>query len=95
MNFFINLDHHLRPVDRWRREGGREWRILWKIGEEHGYDKKHAGYGASLTAAVRLACENIRFSSLLAAWDVSRDMSPAAKSEEKRMFSQATVGYLR
>ena len=33
-----------------------------------------------------LACENIHFSSLFAAGDVS---SPAAKSEEKRMFSQA------
>ena len=36
---------------------------------------------------VPLACENIRFSSLFAAGDVSL----AAKSEEKRMFSQATV----
>ena len=36
-----------------------------------------------------LACENIRFSSLFAARDVSRESSPAAKSEEKRMFSQA------
>ena len=34
-----------------------------------------------------LACENIRFSSLFAAGDVS---SPATKSEEKRMFSQAS-----
>ena len=37
-----------------------------------------------------LACENIRFSSLFAAGDVSRETSSAAKSEEKRMFSQAT-----
>ena len=42
-----------------------------------------------------LACENIRFSSLFAVGDVSRtfpprETSPAAKSEEKRMFSQAT-----
>ena len=42
-----------------------------------------------------LACENIRFSSLFVAGDVSRrgtpprETSPAAKSEEKRMFSQA------
>ena len=36
-----------------------------------------------------LAWENIRFSSLLPAGDVSRETSPAAKSEEKRMFSQA------
>ena len=42
-----------------------------------------------------LACENIRFSSLFAAGDVSRGKrpqrktSPVAKSEEKRMFSQA------
>ena len=36
-----------------------------------------------------LACENIRFSSLFAAGGVSRERSPAAKSEEKRMFSQA------
>ena len=35
-----------------------------------------------------LACENIRFSSLFPAGDVSRETSPAAKSEEKRMFSQ-------
>ena len=34
-----------------------------------------------------LACGNIRFSSLFAAGDVL----PAAKSEEKRMFSQATT----
>ena len=45
-----------------------------------------------------IACENIRFSSLYAAGDVSRETSPATKSEEKRMFSQAIVniilGYL-
>ena len=35
-----------------------------------------------------LACENIRFSSLFAAGDVSRggETSPSTKSEEKRMF---------
>ena len=38
---------------------------------------------------VMLACENIRFSSLFAAEDVSCETSPKAKSEEKRMFSQA------
>ena len=37
---------------------------------------------------LRLACKNIRFSWLFAAGDVS---SPAAKSEEKRMFSQANL----
>ena len=37
-----------------------------------------------------VACENIRFSSLFAAGDVSRNV-PAAKSEEKRMFSQASM----
>ena len=36
-----------------------------------------------------IACENIRFSSLFAAGDVSRETSQATKSEEKRMFSQA------
>ena len=46
-------------------------------------------------AADILACENIRFSSLFAAGDVSRETSPAAKSEEKRMFSQATDIYSR
>ena len=34
-----------------------------------------------------LACENMRFSSLFVAGDVS----PAATSEEKRIFSQATL----
>ena len=38
---------------------------------------------------VKIACENIRFSSLFAAGDVSRETFPSAKSEEKRMFSQA------
>ena len=46
----------------------------------------------------KLACENIRFSSLFAAGGVSRGVTflpsretfPAAKSEEKRMFSQAS-----
>ena len=41
-----------------------------------------------------LAFENIRFSSLFAALDVSRETSPATKSEEKRMFSQATFSSL-
>ena len=36
-----------------------------------------------------VACENIRFSSLFVAEDVSRETSSATKSEEKRMFSQA------
>ena len=40
---------------------------------------------------VSLACENIRFSSLFVAEDVSRETSSATKSEEKRMFSQAMV----
>ena len=44
-----------------------------------------------LVSAALLACENIRFSSLFAAGNVSRETSPAAKSEEKRMFSQATT----
>ena len=39
-----------------------------------------------------IACENIRFSSLFAAGDVSRNVL-AAKSEEKRMFSQANFFY--
>ena len=42
-----------------------------------------------------IACENIRFSSLFAAGEVSRggtrETFPSAKSEEKRMFSQARV----
>ena len=38
---------------------------------------------------VWVACENIRFSSLFAAGEVSRETFPSAKSEEKRMLSQA------
>ena len=38
-----------------------------------------------------VACENIRFSSLFAACETS----PAAKSEEKWMFSQATKSETR
>ena len=36
-----------------------------------------------------VACENIRFSLLFAAGDVSHETCPAAKSKEKRTFSQA------
>ena len=39
-----------------------------------------------------VACENIHFSSLFVAGDVPGETSPAAKSEEKRMFSQANEG---
>ena len=39
-----------------------------------------------------VACENIRFSSLVVAGDVSRETSPATKCEDKRMFSQANRG---
>ena len=42
-------------------------------------------------SSLRVACENIRFSSLFVAEDVPRETSSAAKSEEKRMFSQATL----
>ena len=38
-----------------------------------------------------IACENIRFSSLFVAEDVSRETPSATKSEEKLMFSQAKV----
>ena len=45
----------------------------------------------SVTELILLACENARFSSLFAAWDVSFhfETSQAANSEEKRMFLQA------
>ena len=42
---------------------------------------------APATQVSRVACENIRFSSLFSAGD--GETSPAAKSEEKRMFSKA------
>ena len=42
-------------------------------------------YKELFTVRKLLACENIRFSSLFVAGE-----SPAAKSEEKRMFSQAS-----
>ena len=52
----------------------------------------HSGSCIWITSLdVALACENIRFSRLFAAGDVSRETSPAAKSEEKRMFSQGNV----
>ena len=41
---------------------------------------------------VWIACENIRFSSLFVAGDVSREMFPSAKSEEKRILSHAMYG---
>ena len=41
---------------------------------------------------IALACENSRFSSLLAAGEVSRERSPEARSEGKRLFSQSKIG---
>ena len=44
--------------------------------------------------ALLLACENIRFSSLFASGDVSPGgTSPVVKSEDKRIFWQATFLY--
>ena len=65
----------------------------------YNYDKRISWcYGLPLRLpyivirCTRIACENIRFSSLFAAGDVSpRETSPVAKSEEKRMFSQASA----
>ena len=48
-------------------------------------DKGTRQYSSSVRT-LNVACENIRFSSLFAA-----KTSTAAKSEEKRMFSQATL----
>ena len=48
----------------------------------------------ALFARLTLACENIRFSSLFAAARRKRETSPAAKSEEKRMLSQARLTWI-
>ena len=59
--------------------------------------KKERKEGTVFRIGIDIACENIRFSSLFAAGDVSlllvppRETSPAANSEEKRMFSQASI----
>ena len=42
---------------------------------------------------LNLACENIRFSSLFVVEDILRETSPAVKSEEKQMFSEAILYY--
>ena len=59
--------------------------------------KKERKEGTVFRIGIDIACENIRFSSLFAAGDVSlllvppRETSPAANSEEKRMSSQASI----
>ena len=59
--------------------------------------KKERKEGTVFRIGIDIACENIRFSSLFAAGGVSlllvppRETSPAANSEEKRMFSQASI----
>ena len=59
--------------------------------------KKERKEGTVFRIGIDIACENIRFSSLFAAGDVSlllvppRETSPAANREEKRMFSQASI----
>ena len=65
----------------------------WNVNDKGTFDL------CRLLAVIRkqLTCENIRFSSLFVDGDVSRETSPAAKSEETRMFSQAsgTFGIIR
>ena len=51
----------------------------------HGLNSDRAGRYPELVSVQTVACENIRFSSLFAAGDVS------AKSEEKRIFLQGTL----
>ena len=59
--------------------------------------KKERKEGTVFRIGIDIACENIRFSSLFAAGDVSLllvppcETSPTANSEEKRMFSQASI----
>ena len=59
--------------------------------------KKERKEGTVFRIGIDIACEKIRFSSLFAAGDVSlllvppRETSPAANSEEKRIFSQASI----
>ena len=62
-------------------------RLSKNVAEQTG-DKTRGMSTYLLANARNVACENIRFSSLFAAGDVK--MSSLAKSEEKRMFSQAT-----
>ena len=71
----------------------RQKRNRFILRENNNFARDHAFLYVSLP----LACENIRFSSLFATGDdvPSRETSPAAKSEEKRMFSQATLPSLR
>ena len=77
----------------------------WRYSEKEIYSglfrkilsKKERKEGTVFRIDIDIACENIRFSSLFAAGDVSlllvppRETSPAANSEEKRMFSQASI----
>ena len=63
------------------------WVCLWAF---YGSDRLAAAWSIK-SSPLSLACENIRFSSLFVAGDVSHETSSAAKSEEKRMFSQATL----
>ena len=58
---------------------------------QRGWDTPFNRFSKQDGITLRIACENIRFSSLFAAGDVSRETSPAAKSKEKRMCSQATL----
>ena len=73
----FQLHQHTIPY----RKNKRETKITW--------DKKLTTTNIWISLIIiGIACENIRFSSLFAA----RDTSPSAKSEEKRMFSQAVIG---
>ena len=64
--------------------------ILWRIMEIDEGVIRRGRSQRRITRGDLLACENIRISSLFAAGDVpQREMSLVAKSEEKRMFSQA------
>ena len=64
-------------------------------GSWEGAPPRFPSFALAPTVRVTIACENIRFSSLFAAGDVSRggtrETFPSAKREEKQMFSQAIV----
>ena len=86
----LRIDNNFQSVTQvtyqWRRVDTNNV-ILLCCAKNH---RCQTTFPCNITFKVSLACENIRFSPRFVDVDVC-ETSPAAKSEEKRMFSQSKV----
>ena len=88
-NIQLNNSAAIFGFNKYRREicfnqSVRSTTHYFSLVSQTSFREENSGDVTSVGCFLRLACENIRFSSFFAAGTF-----PSAKSEEKRMFSQA------